>query len=176
VRRHRAFAGIGLLAVVGFLLLSVTTGYASTASTNSVSTKAAFPSSTSTVVGSTGFINGTEIGYFWSAARGDSVSQTIHGPSSIKRAILKLDVVTNVLSDGAEVDWDILINGIPIGHFVVHEGQTGLVKFKAHFGRIIGPDYNVLLKVTNEVPSGDGSHTLAYAGAFPHSIQLLKKA
>jgi hypothetical protein len=45
-----------------------------------------------------------------------------------------------------------------------------------HFGRIIGPNYNVLLKVTNEVPSGGGSHTLAYAGAFPHSIQLLRKS
>ena len=170
--RRRAFAGVGLLAVVAFLLLAITPGYAST---NSVVTKAAFPSSSSTVVGSVGFINGTECGYFWSAARGDSVSQTIHGPGGIKRAILKLDVVTNVLSGGNEVDWDILINGVNVGHFIVHEGQTGLIRFKAHFGRIVGPNYDVVIKVTNEVPSGGGSHTLAYAGALPHSIQLLKK-
>jgi hypothetical protein len=162
------------LAVVGFLLLAITPGYASTASTGAVTTTAAFPSAASTVVGSTGFINSTEIGYFWSASRGDSVSQTIHGPSSIKRMILKVDVVTNVLSGGNEVDWDIVINGSTVGHFIVHEGQTGLIRFKAHFGKIKGPNYNVLLKVTNEVPSGGGSHTLAYAGAFPHSITLKK--
>jgi hypothetical protein len=175
VRRHRAFAGVGLFAVVGFLLLAVTPGYATTASTNAVTTTAAFPSSTSTVVGSVGFINSTEVGYFWSASRGDSVSQTIHGPGSIKRAILKVDVVSNALTEGNEVDWDILINGSTIGHFKVLPGKTGLIKFKAHFGKITGPNYDVVLKVTNEVPGGGGSMTLAYAGAFPHSIQLLKK-
>jgi hypothetical protein len=173
VRRNRAFAGIGLTAVVGFLLLAVTPGYASTASTT---TTAVFPSSSSTVVGSTGFINGTEIGYFWSAARGDGVSQTIPGPSSVKRMILKVDVVSNVLAAGNEVDWNILINGIIVGHFKVLPGKTGLVRFRATFGKIIGPNYDVQLRVTNEVPAGGGSHTLAYAGAFPHSIQLFKRA
>ncbi len=169
--RRRAFAGIGLVAVVAFLLLAVTPGYAST---NSVGTTAAFPSSSSTVVGSVGFINGTECGYFWSASRGDSVTQTIHGPGAIRHAILKLDVVTNSLTGGSEVDWDILINGINIGQFIVHQGQTGLIRFRSHFGRIVGPNYDVVIKVTNEVPAGDGSHTFAYAGALPHSIQLLK--
>ena len=171
--RRRAFAGVGLSAAFAFVLLAILPGYA-TASTGSVAVTAAFPSSSSTVVGSTGFINSTEIGYFWSAARGDSVSQTIHGPRAITHMILKVDVVTNVLSGGAEVDWNIVINNVIVGQFKVVEGETGLVRFRAHFGKIHGPNYNVVLKVTNEVPSGDGSHTLAYAGAYPHSIQLLK--
>jgi hypothetical protein len=170
VRRHRALAGgIGLSAVVGFLLLSVTTGYASTGSVTSTSF---FPSSSSTVVASIGFINGTEVGYFWSASRGDSVSQTVNGPASVKRAILKVDVVTNSLTPGAEVDWNLYINNVVVGQFKVVSGKTGLVKFKASFGKLRGPSYNILLKVTNEVPAGDGSMTLAYAGGFPHTISL----
>jgi hypothetical protein len=173
VKRRRAFAGIGLSAAFAVVLLAVLPGYA-TASTGSVAVTAAFPSSSSTVVGSTGFINSTEIGYFWSAARGDSVSQTIHGPSAIRHMILKVDVVTNVLTAGNEVDWNIVINNVVVGQFKVVAGETGLVRFRAHFGKIHGPNYNVVLKVTNEVPSGGGSHSLAYAGAYPHSIQLLK--
>jgi hypothetical protein len=172
VRRHRAFTGVGLLAVVAVLGLAIAPAYAGSASTTTI---AAFPSASSTVVGSVGFINGTEVGYFWSASRGDSVSQTIHGPRAIRHAILKVDVVSNALTAGNEVDWDILINGVNIGQFIVHEGQTGLVRFRSHFGRIIGPNYNVVIKVTNEVPGGGGSCTLAYAGALPHSIQLLKR-
>ena len=170
--RRKAFAGVGLLATSVFLILAVTPGYASTTSTTNT---AVFPSSTSTVVASVGFINSTEIGYFWSAARGDSVSQTIHGPSSIKRTILKIDVVENFLANGATVDWNVLINGHVLGSFSVVEGQTGLVKFKKRFPKMLGPNYDVQLEVTNEVPAGDGSITLAYAGAFPHSIQLIHR-
>ena len=47
-----------------------------------------FPSSDSTVVGSVGFIDADEVGFFWSMQRGDRVSETFtfSGPSSINRA------------------------------------------------------------------------------------------
>jgi hypothetical protein len=173
--KRGTFASAGLLAVVAVLFLAVTPGYATTASLNQVATKAAFPSSSSTVVGSVGFINSTEVGYFWSASRGDSVSQSIAGPSSIRRAILKLDVVQNALNGGNHVNWDLVINGHVVRHFTVGEGFTGAKTVKAQFNRIVGPTYDVVIRVTNEVPGGGGSHTLAYAGALPHSIQLFKR-
>jgi hypothetical protein len=108
-------------------------------------------------------------------SRGDSVSQTVHGPASIRKAILKVDVVSNVLTAGNEVDWDFFINGVKVGNFQVVSGTTGLVRFRTGFPKILGPNYTILLKVTNEVPGGGGSISLAYAGAFPHSITLFKK-
>jgi hypothetical protein len=176
VRRNGAFAGVGVVAVVAVLFLAVTPGYATGTAPNAVTAKFSFPSSSSTVVGSTGFIDSTQVGYFWSAARGDRVSQTFSGPSSVKRAILKVDVVTNALSNGAHVSWDLVINGHVVGHFNVAEGFTGPKTVNVQFHRIVGPSYDVTIRVTNEVAPGEGSMTLAYAGAFPHQIKLQKNA
>ena len=134
----------------------------------------AFPSSSSTIVASTstGFINSTEAGFFWSATRGDKVSETFTGPSAISRAILNVDVVTNFLFVGNQVDWSLQINGTAVGSFTVHDGVTGPVTLDVSFPPIAGPSYNVTIAVTNTVPTGFGSITLAYAGSLPHSIQL----
>jgi hypothetical protein len=59
-----------------------------------------FPSRSSTVVASVGFIDAQQIGSFWSVSRGDRVSQSFAGPDLVNRAILQLDVVTNVLNQG----------------------------------------------------------------------------
>ena len=134
----------------------------------------AFPSSGSTVVGSVGFINTDEIGWFWSVARGDTVSETLSSSiDKIGGAILDIEVITNVLSTGAYVDWDVKIDGVVVDSFTVNDGFTGTIHKEMRFAPITGPDYNVELVVTNEVAGGEGSHTLAYAGAYAHSIELI---
>jgi hypothetical protein len=132
----------------------------------------AFPSATSTVVGSTGFIDSEQVGYFWSAARGDSVAETFSGPGAVKKAIFKLDVPYNGLAAGAEVDWTASINGTDIGSFTVLSGESGPKTAKFKFPKIKGPPYAVKIRVTNEVAGGEGSISLRYAGAGPHSVKL----
>lgn len=131
----------------------------------------AFPSPKSTVIASIGFIDATQIGYFWSASRGDSVEQTIKGPSTAKTALLRLDVIDNGLS-GADTDWTMSINGTDVGSFVIAQGVTGPIKARMRFKTISGPKYDVKIYMTNEVPSGDGAITLRYAGQGWHSITL----
>ena len=135
-----------------------------------------YPSSSSTVIGSVGFIDADEVGYFWSVSRGDSVAESFNGPGRVRKAILKLDVVQNVLSSGAFVNWTVSINGTDVGSFTVNQGQLGPVTHKFTFPKITGGTYLVKTRVTNEVAGGQGSHTLAYAGAFQHSLTLKKRA
>ncbi|HYV01649.1 MAG TPA: hypothetical protein VEM93_04845 [Actinomycetota bacterium] len=168
----RRLSTLAVTTAVATVVLVVGSGVA-TATTTS------FPSSGSHVVGSVGFLDKVQVGYFWSSSRGDLVSQFVPGPASVDQAILDVEVVTNVLNSGAEVDWNLEIDGSVVGSFVVHEGFTGPitvdVTFPAIVGRVAasGPAYSVLIRVTNEVPGGEGSHTLAYAGSYAHSIELL---
>ena len=131
-----------------------------------------FPSADSTVVGSVGFIDANQVGYFWSAARGDLVSETFAGPTAIYGATLNLEVIENVLAPTAFVDWDVEINGVVVGSFTVNSGDFGPFTVNLAFPRITGPMYDVTIRVTNEVAGGDGSHTLAYDGPYAHSIRL----
>ena len=100
------------------------------------------------------------------------MSQTFSGPASVNVAQLKATVVTNVLNSGAEVDWNLEINSVIVGRFRVVEGFTGTLTLARTFAPISGPNYDVTIRVTNEVPSGEGSITLAYAGAWIHGIKL----
>ena len=132
-----------------------------------------FPSDDSTVVGSVGFYNANVVGYFWSADRGDLVSETYSTSlSTIDRALLSIDIVNNGLHSGAFVNWDLEINGVVVGNFTINEGFTEPVTVDVSFAPIVGPTYNVVLRVTNTVAGGEGAHTIAYAGAFAHSIEL----
>jgi hypothetical protein len=132
----------------------------------------AFPSATSTVIASEGFINGTEVGYFWSQARGDSVEQTLPCRAHVTRAVLKLSVPENTLS-GSNIDWTLSINGTDVGNFTITPGQTGPVTEHYSFARMsTGRSCDTKIRVTNEVPAGDGSISLTYAGSDPHSIKL----
>jgi hypothetical protein len=131
-----------------------------------------FPSDDSSVVGSVGFIDANQVGYFWSAARGDLVSETFAGPLGIYSVTLNLEVIENALNSGAFVDWDVEINGIVVGSFTVNQGFLGPFTQTYAFPRIAGPMYTVTLRVTNEVAGGQGSHTLAYADPFAHSVRL----
>lgn len=165
-RRALAAVTVALLAAVMFGLLGARG--ASAASTTHV-----FPSSTSSVVGSVGFIDADEVGFFWSVARGDRVSESFTGPNAINRAILNVEVIQNVLAPSQQVNWDLELNSTVVGSFVVPAGTTGPVTVDVSFPTITGPNYNVTNRVTNEVPFGGGSHTLAYAGSGAHSIQLI---
>jgi len=164
-------AGLGVLTAlaIGVMALVPAPAGAKTAAPSAIYM---FPSSSSTVVASIGFIDDDEVGYFWSVARGDLVSQTFSGPASVNGALLKATVVTNVLNGGAEVDWNLEINSVVVGRFRVVEGFTGTLTLARTFAPISGPNYDVTIRVTNEVPPGGGSISLAYAGAWIHGIKL----
>ena len=162
--------GLGTIAVVSMTLLAV----GSSAANAAVKTRVqvfTFPSANSTVIGSVGFLNSCEVGYFWSASRGDSVEQTFTGPASITKALLRAYVVQNVLNSGAHVDWSLSINGIDVARFRVNQGVVGTVQVGRTFAAITGPSYDVKIRVTNEVASGQGSITLAYA-CNPHGMAV----
>ena len=134
-----------------------------------------FPSDDSTVVGSVGFINSSEIGWFWSVARGDMVSESFIDPLPyVNQAAFELAVIDNVLNSGAEVDWDVLVNGTTIGSFIITQGFIGTKSLDFSFAPIasVAGAYEVALVVTNEVPGGNGSHSFAYAGEYPHLVEL----
>lgn len=134
-----------------------------------------FPSADSIVVGSVGFIDGSQVGYFWDANRGDSVTETFADPTpSVNRMLLDVEVVENALNSGAFVNWDVLLNGNVVGNFTVNEGELGERNFDFAFAPINSPgNYTVRVEVTNVVAGGQGSHTLAYAGDFAHAVTLI---
>ncbi len=167
--------GVGAVSAVAMVILAFGPAAGATALTPDVKTFA-FPSASSTVVGSVGFIDSCQAGYFWSASRGDGVSQTFQGPKSSKHAILDVQVVSNALSGGNHVDWNVLINSKVVGSFVVNTGFTGPIHLDLKYAKIAGKTYAVALRVTNEVPGGGGSMTLAYADCGGvHSITIKKK-
>jgi hypothetical protein len=126
---------------------------------------ATFPSNSSTVVGSVGSLNANEIGYFWSASRGDKVEQTFNaGYASVVGLTLDFDVTQNVLSGGAFVNWDVRVNGTSVGSWMRTDAQgTGHVSLSFSFAAIAGVagNYTVGMHVTNEVASGFGSIALS---------------
>ncbi len=115
-----------------------------------------------TVVGSVGYINPNEVGYFWTATRGDSVTQTFADSlPSVTQTRLDLSVVQNVLNSGNVVSWNVLLNGTMIGSFTINQGFLGPVTHifnHAPVGNVAG-NYTVRMEVTNVVPRGGGSHT-----------------
>lgn len=119
-----------------------------------------FPSAASTVIASVGFINDVEVGWFWSAYRGDSVTQQFAANDIINLASLDIEVIDNYLVSGAYVTWELVINGISVGSFTIEDGFSGRVTANFAFPIIIGPLYDVELRVVNTVPVGDGSVSL----------------
>jgi hypothetical protein len=168
--------GVGLfaMATATLVLTAPTPANAATARSAEPTVTHDFPSADSTVIGSVGFIDTEQVGYFWSMARGDSVTESFTGPARVNRAVLRLDVVENALAF-AHVDWTLSLNGEDVGSFQVADGQLGPVTERFRFPKTTGGTYEVKLRVTNEVQLGLGSHSFRYAGAGPHSITLKKK-
>ncbi|PCJ51590.1 MAG: hypothetical protein COA70_13975 [Planctomycetota bacterium] len=130
-----------------------------------------FPSASSVVIGSVGQIDGENVGYFWSMARGDSVTESFAGPASITGYTLDVDMPLNVLNNGNTLGWDVVINGTVVDSFTVLELQTS-ISLSANFAAIAGPNYNVALRATSEVPGGGGSHSFRYAGVGNNALTL----
>jgi MYXO-CTERM domain-containing protein len=123
-----------------------------------------FPSAGSAVVGSVGFINPNEVGFFWTATRGDSVSETFGSAlASVNSTTLRLNVVQNALNSGNSVNWDVLLNGTTIGNFTVPQGFLGALNVPLAHAPVaaVGGNYALRIQVTNVVPGGGGSHSLA---------------
>ena len=140
----------------------------------------AFPSAASTVVGSIGFIDSDEIGFFWSATRGDSVEQTFAGTGlgSIDSLDLSLEVTQNVLSPGQFVNWEVSVNGTAVGlwGWSSVDGIGAFVRnfdFAPIFG---GGTYTIRMEVLNTVPGGGGSIALRYPGEAVLDAQVPEPA
>ncbi|MHC4837232.1 MAG: hypothetical protein ACYTF3_03470 [Planctomycetota bacterium] len=129
-----------------------------------------FPSATSTVIGSLGFVDSENVGYFWDVNRGDSVSETFSGPGSVSSYTLDVDVPQNFLST-ENIDWEVVINGTVVDTFQVVSGQTS-VNVSGSFASISGPSYDVSVRVTNTISPGFGSCTFRYAGAGQNALTL----
>lgn len=132
-----------------------------------------FPSFDSTVISSYGFLDIDEVGYFWSVRRGDMVAETFAtGLDCICEVMLDVHVVRNVLH-WEPVKWSLEINGRTVASFQVPRNFLGPISVsKVLQAPILGPIYTVDLKVENQIASGQGSHTLAFAGEYDHQISL----
>jgi hypothetical protein len=131
-----------------------------------------FPSAGSTVVGSVGFLDGDEIGYFWTATRGDGVSETFAGTglASVTGLDLDFEVTRNVLDVGAFTSWGVFINGISVGGWS-WTGLDGIGPVSLSYlfpsilgGGVGGDDYTIEMAVLNVVAAGAGSIALGYPG------------
>jgi hypothetical protein len=134
-----------------------------------------FPSATSTIIGSVGVIDPTEIGYFWSVGRGDSVVDTFTDSLlSVGQLNLALYVPFNNLTSGSFVNWDVSLNSTTVGSFTVNSGFTGALNLSYLFPAVnnIGGAYTLGLYVTNEVASGDGSHTFGIGQRYNPTVTL----
>lgn len=121
-----------------------------------------FPTEFSSVTGSIGHF-APEVGYFWSAARGDQVSQTYSGTGVFGATSLTLDILVsqNVLTD--HIEWDVYVNGTDVGDWNWTAAQgTGYMHETYNFAAIAGDSYEIKLAVKNEVPDGWGSIALNY--------------
>jgi len=129
---------------------------------------ATFPSDSSTVVASVGSLDATTIGYFWTSVRGDMVEETFAGTglASVVQLDLDIEVVENLLATGAQVDWDVRVNGTSVGSFTVFDTDGAGVRNESFtFAAIAGAGtYTVGMHVSNIVADGAGSISLAKNG------------
>jgi hypothetical protein len=128
-----------------------------------------FPSASSVVVASLGDL-GTSFGYFGDASRGDMVGETFAGTglSAVSQLDLMFNVSENVLSPGAHVDWEVRLNGTPVGTWTWSDiDGTGPVSLSYSFAPIVGGGtYTIGMHVTNVVPPWEGSIALAKGGTL----------
>ena len=126
----------------------------------------AFPSSTSTVVSSIGAISATEFGYFWSVSRGDSITETFAGTGlpSVNQLDLAFPITQNFLNGGAQVNWQVSVNGTPVGNWIWKDTDgTGPFTSSYTFPDIAGAGtYTIGMLVQNEVASGLGSIAIGH--------------
>ena len=133
-----------------------------------------FPSADSEVVGSAGFIDAERVGFFWTSVRGDRVRETFaDAVPQVTGAIFDFEVRDNILLE--TLSWALLINGTEVATFQVPPGLSGPQQIDVTFPAIAaaGGGYEVSFEARNVISGGAGSHTLVYAGAGPHQIELI---
>ncbi|MFI4881332.1 MAG: hypothetical protein ACIAQU_01980, partial [Phycisphaerales bacterium JB064] len=136
-----------------------------------------FPSADSEVVASVGFIDGERVGFFWTQSRGDGVTEFLpDSAGEVTRAVFDFDVLNNGLRE--TLVWALLINGEEVASFEVPPGLSGPQQIDVSFAAIAssGGGYEVSFECRNDISGGAGSHTLRYAGAGPHQIELIGEA
>lgn len=142
----------------------VVTSLAAAVPAQAASVSVAFPSTTASVTGSVGFISPGQVGYFWSSARGDQVSESYAATGLFGATTLDLDltVLSNGLASGQSVDWDVLVNGVDVGDWSWGSADgTGATHLSLSFAAIAGEFSSLALVVKNEVPPGAGAISLA---------------
>jgi hypothetical protein len=135
-----------------------------------------FPSDDSEVVASVGFRDPESIGAFWSADRGDRVTETFSDPAGeITRVIWDLDITRQGLT--VPLEWALYINDVEVTR-VIYLSEAGPQQIDVSFDAIaaVGGEYTVSFECTTTVPGGGGSMDLRYAGAGPHQIDLIGAA
>ena len=120
-----------------------------------------YPSAFSTVIDSGEHIAGVDFCCFWSASRGDSVTQTyVTGQPEVSSLGLSFDVSLNALASGQSVDWNVLLDGTLVGSWSWSDRftGTGTENLNLSFAPVFGAgSYTISMVVTNEVPLGAGS-------------------
>ena len=134
-----------------------------------------FPNASSTVISTGGGLGANEVGWFWSGTLGHQVSGTLTDPmSELTGVALELEVPSTTLASGS-VTWAVEINSLEVGQFDVGAGFTGPVDVDFSFPAILpmGDTYEIVLSVRNDVPFGEGAHTLAIGDPYAHAIHLI---
>jgi hypothetical protein len=137
-----------------------------------------FPSDTSTVVTSVGFIPPFEIGNFYSAALGHKVEETFTntGLTSVVGLELNLVVIKDTLTSPNLVAWNVFVNDVFVGEWVQRAiDGTGPKLFEFVFPDIISNDgtYTIAMKVRSET-SADQYISLGYTSPpFPGQLLLV---
>ncbi|MEM7201976.1 MAG: hypothetical protein AAF628_17040 [Planctomycetota bacterium] len=125
---------------------------------------APFPSAGSSVVDGGGALAG-EVGGFFSATAGHSVSESFSAPSLgvVTGLDLSLQVSRSFLAAGQQTDWDVLVNDVVVGQWTASAAVA--VNLSLSFPRIAGGGtYTVAMRMTNDVAPGGGSLYLAVPG------------
>ena len=96
----------------------------------------------------------------------DALRQLLHGALVDRYEALLGDSPWGVWVRDVAEDWVA---------FEVDAGYTGAIHLDVSFPAItaLGGGYDVGIEVTNDVPIGDGSHTLAIADPHEHTIDLI---
>lgn len=140
-----------------------------------------FPTSTTTIETPGGGVgDADQTGFFHRAGVVDPafMQETFStGLAQVGSLDLHLVVATNVLSSGATVDFDVILNGVPIGDFSVNEAfGEGPLDLSFSFAPIAGQgvggdDFTLLLNMTNNVPIGAGS--IAFGKSPTHDTTVV---
>ena len=97
---------------------------------------------------------------------GDFWTQTFNGTgqASAGHMDLRLFIDDNILSGGAQANFNVLLNNTVVGALSIPQGTVGAQDYQFNFAPILGPNYAVRILETNTVPNGQGSVSIDVTG------------